>query len=286
MKHTSPLLAVALFSTLLAACGERTDTGSALPDGLPLAQTADGEGVPLILLELLARERKLDLQIPEQRATVLTELTDYLLLAQLSRKENFSADVDFAAYVELNRLQAVANATAIQLRDGATVDDSVLRAEYDTEIKRLGSNQYDFSQLLFANEDDALAAASEAVDTPFDKVLETWSAKAAQARSFAAARPGQLPEPLAKALATLKAGDTLKVPVKTDFGWHIVHVSAVTPFVPPPFEQVKESIRATVLGQVVDQRIAKLRSDADVKVETPAAAAAASPEPAAASPKE
>lgn len=285
MKQSSTLFAVALICSALIACGQRAnDAAPALPADLPIAQTVNGEGVPLILLELLAKERTLDLQVPEQRAAALSELTDYLLLGQLARKENFPADVDFAAYVELNRLQALANATAIKLRDSATVDDAVLKAEYDAEIARLGSNQYDFSQLLFANEDDALAAASDAVDTTFDKVLETWSAKAAQARSFSAARPGQLPEPLAKALATLKAGDTLKVPVKTDFGWHIVHVTAVTPFVPPPFEQVKESVRATVLGQVVDQRIAKLRSDADVKVETPVAVPAATPAPAA--PKE
>ncbi len=281
MKNLCRWGAAVLLWSLLTACGGR-DAGSdsALPDALPVAQTVNGEGVPLLLLERLATERKLDLQVPEQRATALSELTDYLLLAQLARKENYAADLDFSAYVELNRLQALANATAIKLRDSATVDDSVLKAEYDAEIARLGNNQYDFSQLLFANESDALAAASDAVDTPFDKVLESWSAKAAQARSFAAARPGQLPEPLAKALATLQAGDTLKVPVKTDFGWHIVHVTAVSPVVPPPFEQVKESIRATVLGQVVDQRIAKLRSDAVVKVETPAAAVDAPAEPA------
>jgi peptidyl-prolyl cis-trans isomerase C len=127
---------------------------------------------------------------------------------------------------------------------------------------------------LFENEDDALKAAGEAVSKPFQEVFEEWSSKAKQARAFPRVRPTQLPDVVGKALSSLASGDTTKVPVKSDFGWHVIHVSAISPFTPPPFEQVKDSIRDTLLKQLSQQRLVKLREDAKVTLETPATAPA------------
>lgn len=264
-----PLLAMALVATV-TGCSGSADT-SGLPADLPVVETVNGQAVPQILLDALARERKLDLSIPEQRAAALTELTDYILLSQAAIKEGYARDPEFAAEVEINRLRGTANATIGKFRSSAQVDDSVLRTEYDQQIARAGTSEYDFSQLLFDSEDDALKAAGEAMSKPFNEVFDAWSTKAKQARAFQRVRPSQLPEALGKALVALKSGETIKVPVKTDYGWHVIHVGAISPFVPPPFEQLKDSIRETLLTQLGEQRLAKLRSEAKVATETPAA---------------
>lgn len=263
------VLALAVVLAVSACSGGKGDATSGLSSDLPRAETVNGEAVPLLLLELLAKERNLDLAEPAQRAQALNELTDYVLLAQAARKENYAADPQFAAEVELNRLQGVANATVTRFRSDVHVDDSVLETEYQQQLARAGNSEYDFSQLLFDSEDEALAVAGEAVDKPFNEVFDEWSKKAKQARAFSRVRLSQLPEPLAKVLATLKSGETSKLPVHTDFGWHVVHVGAVSPFTPPPFEQVKESIRATLSNQLAEQRMAKLRTDADVQLVAP-----------------
>ena len=267
VRHCGLALAVVL--AVSACSGGKGDAISGLSSDLPRAETVNGEAVPLLLLELLAKERNLDLAEPAQRAQALNELTDYVLLAQAARKENYAADPQFAAEVELNRLQGVANATVTRFRSDVHVDDSVLETEYQQQLERAGNSEYDFSQLLFDSEDEALAVAGEAVDKPFNEVFDEWGKKAKQARAFSRVRLSQLPEPLAKVLATLKSGETSKLPVHTDFGWHVVHVGAVSPFTPPPFEQVKESIRATLSNQLAEQRMAKLRADADVQLVAP-----------------
>lgn len=269
VRHCGLALAVVL--AVSACSGGKGDAISGLSSDLPRAETVNGEAVPLLLLELLAKERNLDLAEPAQRAQALNELTDYVLLAQAARKENYAADPQFAAEVELNRLQGVANATVTRFRSDVHVDDSVLETEYQQQLERAGNSEYDFSQLLFDSEDEALAVAGEAVDKPFNEVFDEWGKKAKQARAFSRVRLSQLPEPLAKVLATLKSGETSKLPVHTDFGWHVVHVGAVSPFTPPPFEQVKESIRATLSNQLAEQRMAKLRADADVQLVAPVA---------------
>nr|HMM67983.1 peptidylprolyl isomerase [Dokdonella sp.] len=124
---------------------------------------------------------------------------------------------------------------------------------------------------------DAIKAAGEAMSKPFNDVFESWSKKAKQARAFQRVRPSQLPEALGKALGSLKSGETVKVPVKTEYGWHVIHVGAISPFVPPTFEQLKDSIRETLLTQLGEQRLAKLRSEAKVVTETPAAGKPATP---------
>lgn len=275
-------LAAPLAFALLAGCGGPS-SDSALPPGLPTVETVNGEAVPQILLDVLARERNLDLSVPEQRAKALTELTDYVLLGQAAEAGDFAEDPAFAAEVEINRLRGLANATVARFRNSAQVDDSVLKTEYDRQIALAGRSEYDFSQLLFDNEDDALKAAGEAMSKPFNEVFDAWSGKARQARAFQRVRPSQLPEKLGKVLTSLKSGETAKLPVQTDFGWHVIHVGAISPFVPPPFEELKESIRETLLGQLADQRLAKLRSEARVETATPAAAPAettAEPQPA------
>jgi peptidyl-prolyl cis-trans isomerase C len=229
------------------------------------------------LLDALARERNLDLSVPEQRERALTELTDYVLLSQEAAREGYSRDPAFAAEVEINRLLGLTNATLGKFRESAQVDDSVLRVEYEQQIAKAGSSEYDFSQLLFDSEDDALKAAGEALTKPFSEVFDSWGKRAKQARAFQRVRPTQLPEPLGNALSALKSGETSKVPVHTEYGWHVIHVGAISPFVAPPFEQLKESIRDTLLGQLSQQRLAKLRSDAKVVTETPEAIPASEP---------
>lgn len=265
----------------LAGCGGSTENAG-LPSGLPLAETVNGQAVPQVLLDILARERQLDLSVPEQRAAALNELTDYILLSQAALKAGYSKDPQFAGEVEINRLQGMANATMGKFQSDAQIDDSVLRVEYEQQIAKAGSLEYEFTQLLFDKEDDALAVAGEAVSKPFGEVYDNWKAKAKQASSFPRVRPAQLPEPVGNALAALKAGETSKVPVKSDFGWHVLHVTSVSPFTPPEFEQVKETIRQSLVKQWGDQRLAKLRSDAKISLETPLPAAAgdASQEPA------
>jgi len=232
-----------------------------------------------MLLDLLAKERNLDLAQPEQRARAVLELTDYILLEQAAKAGDYAKDPNFSAEVEINRLRGIANATMGKFRDSAQVDDSVLMTEYQQQIAKAGTSEYDFSQLLFDKEDDAIKAAGEALSKPFNEVYDAWSKRAKQARAFQRVRPGQLPEALGKALQALKSGQTSVVPVKTEFGWHVIHVGAISPFVPPKFEDLKESIRETLLTQLSQQRLQKLRSEASVSTPESAVKAADAAKP-------
>lgn len=283
MKHSSSpcgvLLLALLMPVAMTACnGSSSGNGAGnahstiqLANPGPAVETVNGEEVPERLLEAFAHARNWDLQKPELRARALKELTNYVLAAQAARDNKFMDDPDFAALVEVNRLQIVASATLAQFQKDGQIDDAVLRAEYDKQIGKTAGTDYDFTQIVFSDQAAAAKVAAEvAGGKPFEKVYDAHKKDALQTRSFQHVRLTQMPEPLAKAIEGMKAGDVSKTPVQTPLGWHVVHLETVTPHTPPTFEQVKESLRRTMQKRAGEDRLMKLRTEAKIVPPLPA----------------
>ena len=270
-KYTSLLCAIALGGCAGGAPDTRVIQ---LPGGEAVVEIVNGTAVPQSLLEAVARGRNLHLDKPAEREQALRLTTDFVLMAQAAQRENFFADAAFRADVEAARLKAIAEGGIAAFEKQTPIGDEVLKAQYDSQVGHAGKFEYDFSQLLFADEADALKAEEDVLGGKgFAQVTETWRGKARQAKTFSRVRADQLPDALAKALAGMQAGDSTKLPVKTEFGWHVVHLDIANPFTPPPFEQVKETIRGAVLAKAGQSRVEKMREQA--KVEYPASTPAA-----------
>lgn len=254
---------------LLTACSSGHQAADSRPlQGAiagPLAETVNGTPVPQALLDAVARARDLDLSKPDQRAQALNLLTDYVLLAQAAQSENLFADEMFRADVEAARLQGVGNATVGRAQHQAAITDAAVKAEYDAQIARSGKFEFDFVQLLFDSEADAVKAQEElAAGKSFASVYDDWRARAKQAKAFNRVRADQVPDALARALAAMKAGEATRAPVRTEFGWHIVHLDAVNAFVAPPYDQVKDSVRQNLVLRRGRERLQKLKEQAKI----------------------
>ncbi|UXI66407.1 peptidylprolyl isomerase [Tahibacter amnicola] len=263
MRKLLPLVAM----TVLSACSSTEKPGDAASllrfnAGEP-ALSVNKLPVSELLLQQVANGRGLDLSNPEQRKVAIKELSDYILLAQAAEKANAEKSPEFLAEVEASRLQGVANAMMAHYARTHPVTDDVLKGEYEQQVAKSGAEVYDFTQLMFDNEGDALAASKEILDgKPFQQVYDAWRAKAKQGKSFKAVRLSQLPAPeLVAALKGLKPGEATKIPVKSQFGWHLVGVEAVQPYTPPPFDQVKNDLRRIMLSRQGDAWMEKLRGE-------------------------
>lgn len=272
----SGLVAVVL---LVAAVGGCKGNGSGqtidLPAGSESVATIDGEHIPSALYLATARAYRLDPSTKDGREQTLRRLTDFVVLAHMAKREDFASDSGFAARVELGRLQGTAGATMQALEQRANIDETAIKATYDKQAATSGGIEYDFTQLLFANEDAALKAEGDIVaGKPFAEVFDNYRKEALQARSFHAAHANQLPEDLAKAISKLKPGDATQLPVHTSYGWHVVHLDATRPFQPPPLDSVKNGIRSSLASSFAETRLAKLRENARVELNTAALDAA------------
>jgi peptidyl-prolyl cis-trans isomerase C len=266
------LVLPALAMALLAGCGQQgASTPAASGKGTiqlanpgHAAETVNGEEVPDRLVDALMRQRSWDTTKPELRERALREVTNILITAQAAQKENLYADPDFAALVEFGRLQAISTATAATLRDRATIDEAALKAEYEKRVGTNGKPDYDFTQLVFRTQGEATKAIAEAKSKSFDKAFEAHQKDAIQARSLKRVRGMQLPEPMTKALDALKPGEFAKEPVQSPLGWLVIRLDAVTPYTPPPFEQVRENLVRQAQKRAGEEQLAKLRSDAKI----------------------
>jgi hypothetical protein len=245
-----------------------------------IAETVNGQAIPESLLEAVARQHNLHLDKPGARDQALNLLTDMVIVAQAAQREPFASDENYQADIEATRLKGLADATFGQYEKGTTLTDDMLKAEYDSESKKAGDHVYDFGQLLFADENDAMKAEGDLIGgKSFGDVFDAYRSKAKQAKMFTRVRADQIPDSLAAALASLKDGESTKVPVKTEYGYHVLHLDIVNPYTPPPFEQVKEGIRRATQVKVAQERMKKLRESA--KIDYPAGStppAAAVPE--------
>ena len=97
-------------------------------------------------------------------------------------------------------------------------------------------------------------------------MYEAWQKKVQQAKAYKGVRLSQLPAPeLVEAMKGLKAGEATKAPVKTRFGYHLIGVTATAPYTPPPYEQVKDEIRASLAARQNDEYLTKLRAQSAVQ---------------------
>ena len=69
----------------------------------------------------------------------------------------------------------------------------------------------------------------------------------------------------AEAAFALKKGETAKVPVKTQFGWHVIRVTDRRAGAPPKFDEVKEQLRQKLAETIAQEEIAKLRGAAKIQ---------------------
>ena len=76
------------------------------------------------LVDAIIHQRSWDPTRQDLRERATKEITNIVLTAQAAKKEKFTADPDFAAQVELGRLQALSNATAAAFRERAPFDEA------------------------------------------------------------------------------------------------------------------------------------------------------------------
>ena len=265
------LPAVVAAALALAACGKDHGTTSASSGGTihldnpgPAVETINGEEVPARLVDAIMRQRNWDLSRQDLRERALKEITNIVLTAQAARKQNFLADADFEAQVELGRLQALSNATAAAFRERAPFDEAAAKADYEKRVVAGGKPDYDFTQLVMRSEAEAAKVMAELKSKPFDKVIEAHQKDALQVRSLKHIRGAQLPEPMAQALGALKPGEVVKQPVKTPLGFVILRLDGITPYTPPPFEQVRDNMKRQAQKKAGEEELAKIRAEAKI----------------------
>jgi len=145
-----------------------------------------------------------------------------------------------------------------------------LQALYDSDIKELKLKELKARHILVKEKTQAEQIITELdLGGDFAKLAEKHSTDAGSAKKGGELgwfRPQQMVAEFSNAALLLDKGKYTKVPVQSQFGWHIIKLEDSRDVAPPTFEQVKPKLAQALKQKRVAEYIQSLEKKADIKV--------------------
>jgi peptidyl-prolyl cis-trans isomerase C len=261
--------------------------------------TVDGQPITDVDVALAARDLTNELgQVPQEQrpAMALQALIDIKLFAKAAEAAGIDKQEDVQRRLELLRARQLRNEYLIS-KVGAEVNPDTIKKRYDEEMaKFVPGDEVHVEHILVKTEDEAKAIIAD-LDKGGDfaaiakeKSLDPGSGQAGGDLGFIGR--GKTVKPFEDAAFALEPGKYTEVPVKSDFGWHVIKLDEKRKEPTPKLEEVQDNIRQTLLAEFLEREQKAVRANADIKItgaDAPADKASEAPaatEPAPAKPEQ
>jgi peptidyl-prolyl cis-trans isomerase C len=205
---------------------------------------------------------------PELRKAIRDELINREVMVQAAKKEGLDKSAEVAQEIEFSRQTVLINAFVQDQLKKNPVTEAQLQQEYNSLKAKLGDKEYNVSHILVKTEDQAKAIIAKLgkkvkFETLAKESIDTGSAEHGGLLGWQA--PRTFVEPFANALLTLKKGEYTKVPVQTQFGWHVIKLDDVRPLKVPSFDELKPKLLQRLQQQQIQKEIMDLRAAAKIE---------------------
>lgn len=270
MKTLTLVTALLLTGTAYAAAPATVTAAptAATPITNPVA-VVNGAAIPATHAALIMSEQAQRGKQPPPIAAVRDKLIVLEVLAQEARKRGLDKDPAVKARIEVLQRNLLADALLDTELSTNPIKEAEVKAAYDTLKAQPGKNEYQAAHILI--NDEALAnniLADLKKKKPFAALAKKHSKDTGSAQrggDLGWMGADDLVSEFAKAMQTLKPGQLLETPVKTQFGWHIIRLEGVRPFKFPDLSDVQESLREQMMQQQVKRIVDQLRAAAKVE---------------------
>lgn len=152
----------------------------------------------------------------------------------------------------------------------AGITDQAMKDRYEATVGGLrGQSELQVSQMLFQKEADAIAAIKQLdAGIPFKTLVQrltTGPNPTVQAGDIDWFKKGDVIKEFEDAAFKLANGEYTTTPLKTQFGFHVLTVTARRPVAVPTFDEVKGDIRDEIGKEVLDKLYAGLTAGLEIK---------------------
>ena len=208
---------------------------------------------------------------PELRRAVKEELINRALIAQAAEAEGLAEAPEFKDKLAQARQNLLVQAYIEEFFRKEPITEEELRNEYERQKKLLGegggATQYQVSQIVVANESEAILLISR---------LEKGESFSGLARQYSIdvskkdggmvgwVSPGQLPKALAEQIVSYGKGDFTKTPIQVQTGWLIVKVDDKRNGKILSYDSVRKELSKSLSQQYISEIIRRLRATAKV----------------------
>ncbi|MFZ1660339.1 MAG: peptidylprolyl isomerase [Paracoccaceae bacterium] len=196
---------------------------------------------------------------------LLEQLIQQTAMAQVGEKNKTQLD-DLNM---VNQKRAYFSGGVLEAAAQAGVSEEALKKAYDDKYaKAVPAKEYDASHILVKTEEEAKAIKAE-LDKGGDfaaiaKEKSEDKGTAANGGSLGWFSVGMMVKPFEDAVVALEKGKTSE-PVKSDFGWHIIHLNDVRDAAVPKLEDVKAELEGDLRQKAVEAKVKELTDAAKVE---------------------
>ena len=231
----------------------------------------NGKAVPTARMAVLEQQiaasgRPIDDTV---RAQLKEEVVLREIFMQEAEKRGIAATPDYKTQMELARQTIMIRALFVDYQKQNPVTDAEIQAEYDKFVAANSGKEYRARHILVEKEDEAKAIIARLKKGgKFEEIAKKQSKDPGSGANGGdldwAAAASYVPE-FSEAMVKLEKGQMTQVPVKTQFGYHVIRVDDVRTAEIPKFEEIKPQI-AQQMGQQKLQEFQKgLRDKAKIE---------------------
>jgi peptidyl-prolyl cis-trans isomerase C len=266
------LFKIALFFGLMCLAGCHPNTTPATTATVDTVATVNGATISRnlynIYIKAAAQGKDPSTLTQQQKEEALDTLVRAQLVVQQADKNGLTKDPQTADLIELARMNAVQQAFGENFAKENKPTEEELKKEYDVQVAKLPHTEYHVEHILVASPDVAATLIADlGKGAKFEDLAKKSSSDSSkdQGGDLGWVQPERMVKPFSDAMVALMPGEYTHMPVKTEYGWHIIKLLETRPLTPPTFESVRERVVQIVLGNkykaYVDGLLAKAQID-------------------------
>jgi len=206
-----------------------------------------------------------------QQDMIVDRLVEKTLFTELASKEGIDKKPEFQRNMKKIKEELLVNMWMKEQMDNAVVSDSEAKTFYEKNAEKFKQKDSVHARhILVKDEKTAQTLIDEMKDLKGD-ALKTKFIELAKSKSTGPSGPkggdlgsftkGQMVPEFSKAVWALNVGDITKVPVKTQFGYHVIYLEDKKPASSVPYEQVKDKIVATLKQKQFATKVAEVAKE-------------------------
>jgi len=233
----------------------------------------NGVAVPAIFAEFSRQARV----ARGAQAQNLTEesIRDAVIAAELLSQEAIRRGLDrnprVLAAIDFQRKELLSQALLEEFLRASPIREETVRAEYDQAKARAGTEEYRPSHILVNTEKEArdiiarLTTARRKANFADVARQQSKDTSAGNGGDLGWVLPANLVPEFAAAMTRLKKGEISRVPVQTQFGWHVIRLDDTRKLDFPPYEELRDRIAGQIQQVMLRRFIAELRATAKIE---------------------
>ena len=203
---------------------------------------------------------------PELRTAVRDELIAREIFVQEAERKGLTRNAEVARQLDQTRQDILIRAVIRDHLKNNPVTDADVKAEYDklTKTAAGGDKEYRARHILVESEAEAKSIIDQLKKgAKFEELAKKSKdpGSAANGGDLDWNGPDTFVKPFSEAMVKLEKGTYTDMPIKTDFGWHVIRLDDVREPAPPPMEQVGPQIKQ----ELERRRVQTLQTDLKAK---------------------